>query len=110
LLGLSAKTSVVGVALGEYGCLGLGVFVCLFLWPLFITGGSTDVDARRRLFWLKLAYLAVMLQSMLSTLGAWDNDVVLTLLMAGFASFVAVREPKAAMTPVGCGRPVAQRA
>jgi hypothetical protein len=51
-----------------------------------------------------------MLQSMLSTLGAWDNDVVLTLLMAGFASFVASRGPEAVVTPVGCGRPVAQRA
>jgi len=110
LLGLSAKTSVIGVALGEYGCLGLGAFVCLFLWPLFITGGSTDVDARRRLFWLKLAYVALMLQSILSTLGAWDNDVVLTLLMAGFASFVASRGPEAVVTPAGCGRTVAQRA
>ena len=38
------------------------------------------------LFWLKMAYLGFVLHAVLSTLGTWDNDVVVTILMAGFAS------------------------
>jgi hypothetical protein len=45
-----------------------------------------------RLFWLKAAYLGVIAQSAITTLGAWDNDVVLTLLIVGFASALAGRE------------------
>jgi hypothetical protein len=90
LLGLSAKTSVLGVLLGEYGGIALLAFLYLLAWPLTLSPRG-DSDAVRRLFWLKVAYVGVVLQSVLSTLGAWDNDVVMTILMAGFAGALAYR-------------------
>lgn len=102
LLGLSAKTSLVGVVLGEYGCIAVLAFLYVLLWPLWIPDQA--VHARpaaiawgSRLFWLKTAYLAVVLQAAVATLGAWDNDVVLTLLLVGFASVMADRERTAAV-------------
>lgn len=96
LLGLSAKTSILGVLLGEYGCIALLAFLYLLVWPLFLVPrhahDGSHVDAARSLFWLKVAYLGLVLQAMLSTLGAWDNDVVMTILIAGFADVLASRE------------------
>lgn len=92
LLGLSAKTSLVGVLLGEYGCVALLAFLYLLLWPLTLAVrgsiGEFDTGAARRLFWLKIAYFGLVAQSVVSTLGAWDNDVVVTILIAGFAAFL----------------------
>ncbi len=93
LLGLSAKTSLPGVVLGEYGCLGLAAFLVLVVWPFFIPPPD-DREAARRMYWLKMAYLFVVLQSVLNALGSWDNDVVLTVIMAGFASFQARSRPQ----------------
>ncbi len=91
LLGLSAKTSILGVLLGEYGCLALIVFLYLLVWPLTLVAGAEadgDLDTRHRLFWLKMAYLAVVVQACISTLGAWDNDPAITVLMVGFAGLL----------------------
>ena len=95
LLGLSAKTSLPGIVLGELGCLALLAFLPLLVGPLTILARlDLGADERRRLFWLKTAYVGVIAQSVVNTLGAWDNDVVLTLLFAGFAGMVAVRGPR----------------
>ena len=108
LLGLSAKTSILGVLLGEYGCIALLAFLYLLVWPLFLAprdGPDTlDIDTARGLFWLKVAYVGLVLQSLLSTLGAWDNDVVTTILIAGFASVLASRED----APSGLWMPVTE--
>jgi len=87
LLGLSAKTGVFGVVLGEYGAIGLLCFLCATALPFFAR--ARTAEGARFLFWLKWAYAAVVVQSMLSTLGAWDNDVVMTVLMVGFAGHLS---------------------
>ena len=88
LAGLSAKTSVVGSSLGELGLLGFAAFAFLSLAPLGVTLPATwDPVQRTMLFWIKAAYLFILLQSALSNLGTWDNDVAITLIMAGLAAF-----------------------
>jgi hypothetical protein len=88
LLGLSAKTSVFGSVLGELGLPSALAFILLTTWPLLI---RLPLDRTRKddqfLFWLKMAYLAVVLQSGLNVLGAWDNDMVLTPLIAGLVIY-----------------------
>jgi hypothetical protein len=48
---------------------------------------------------MKVAYLGVILQAAISTLGSWDNDVVLTLLLVGFAGVLAGRDRATAAAP-----------
>jgi hypothetical protein len=97
LLGLSSKTSLLGVLLGEYGCIAFLAFLYLLLWPLFIQApahehSAAGLDWGSPLFWLKAAYLGLILQAAITTIGAWDNDVVLTMLIVGFASVLVDRE------------------
>jgi len=97
LLGLSAKTSLPGVVLGEYGYIALLAFLYLSFWPFFIVPRAPrespgGIAWGSRLLWLKAAYLGVIVQAAISTLGSWDNDVVLTLLLVGFAAVLAGRD------------------
>ena len=99
---VSAKTSLAGVVLGEYGFIALIAFLYLLLWPFSIVGRAPDersdgVARGSRLFWLKVAYLGLIVQAAISTLGSWDNDVVLTLLLVGFASVLMGRDGSTAL-------------
>lgn len=92
LLGLSTRTGVIGIALGEYGPLGLLTFLTLVGMPLLLrVHHGADAVTRRAFYWVRLAYLAILLQSIISTLGAWDNDVTMTLIAAGLATGVVAR-------------------
>lgn len=91
LLGLSARTSVFGVALGELGLLGFAAFLPLTLWPLRIRPPQgAEPMARDQFFWSRMAYLFVVLQAAVSTLGAWDHDVMFTVLLAGMAAWHSI--------------------
>jgi len=94
LLGLSARASLPGIVLGECGIPALLVFLMLLCLPLLIRVRSGRSCAKRdSLFWLKCAYLAIVMQSALNTLGAWDNGPATTAIMCGFAGYLARSSP-----------------
>ncbi len=87
LQAISYHTSLAGVALGELGVLGALPFAALVLQPLLHRQRGQPASLRRRRVGLKLAYALLLGVSMVATASsaAWENELVMTLIMAGLS-------------------------
>lgn len=91
---ISYNTSLLGVALGELGIIGFSGYIVLVLFP-FMTKPRLLDDRRDQwsLLHLKAGYILILAISLIATSSsaAWENEIAITMMMAGFGSVSSSR-------------------
>jgi hypothetical protein len=84
LHGLSYRSSLYGTILGETGFVGFSIWFFLASLPLAFRLPASPAQ-RRRTFWVRLAYLMILLSAVVTWSGSWDVDLATLVVMMGLA-------------------------